>query len=169
MQFRTIRLFRLAVILISTSLPLMAQNLDPELVAIDALVNFPDDFSAEYSVVQKKPGEDLRKTVSSVFRRDLRSQFLILIKEPQTDSGKGYLREGASLWLYDPKDAAFTMTSARDRFESSNARLSDFSGSSWAEDYRIANRHSDKLGRFDCIVYELTARSDQIGFPRSTN
>ena len=45
----------------------------------DALVNFPDsDFSAEYTIVQDRPGTGQTTTVSAVFRRDSDKKYVII-------------------------------------------------------------------------------------------
>ena len=76
---------------------------DDILSRIDALVSYPDqDFSAEYSIVQDKPGQGTSETKSVIFRRDSDDKYLILILEPLVDKGKGYLKIGNNLWLYDP-------------------------------------------------------------------
>lgn len=156
--------YLLVLVLTLCTFPLWAG--DPRLEAVDALATFENDFSARYTVVHDN-GVTQDKRVTAVFRRDKDQTFLILTLEPETSWGKGYLRVGNSLWLYDPRDRQFTLTSAKDRFESSNARLSDFSGSSWARDYRVTSVRQETLGKFDCQVYDLKALRDDVTFPRT--
>ena len=144
-----------------------ASNLQDKLEAIDELVIFNDtDVSAEYTIVKRDPGGASSTTVATMFRRDRTDQFLILILEPAADKGKGYLKIDDNLWLYDPIGKSFTFTSAKERFQNSSARNSDFNRSNFAEDYTAVRSYSEKLGVWDCTVLELEARNDYVSFPK---
>jgi hypothetical protein len=101
-----------------------------------------------------------------VFRRDTNNTYLIVIVKPDSDKGKGYLKSGNNLWLYDPLSRRFTFTSAKDRFQNMNARNSDFTRSNLAGDYKVLGSARQKLGRFDCWVLDLEAKTEDIGFPK---
>jgi hypothetical protein len=47
-----------------------------------------------------------------------------------------------------------------------NARNSDFTRSNLAGDYKIKGSTRQKLGRFDCWVLDLEAKTEDIGFPK---
>jgi outer membrane lipoprotein-sorting protein len=135
---------------------------------IDALVSFDEsDFTAECTIVQDKPGEGRSVTVSAVFRRDAEGKYLILILEPKADKGKGYLKIDNNLWFYDPADRRFTFTSAKERFQNSNARNSDFTRSHFARDYRVVEESSGMLGKFKCRILALEAITDEVAFPKT--
>ncbi|MCK5198020.1 MAG: outer membrane lipoprotein-sorting protein, partial [Spirochaetales bacterium] len=89
----------------------------------DALVNFSDsDFSAEYTIVQYRPGEGQTTTVSAVFRRDSEQKYVIIILKPEISKGQGYLKMENTLWFYDPESRCFNSTSSKERFQNTNAR-----------------------------------------------
>jgi len=135
---------------------------------IDALITFSEgDFSAEYTIAQERPGEGTSVSKAAVFRRDGAGTYLILMLEPADDKGKGYLKIDDNLWFYDPADRRFTFTSAKERFRSSNARNSDFSRSNFAGDYEVTGASREKLGKFDCAVLELAAKTTDAAFPRT--
>jgi len=137
------------------------------LADVDALVSFHDtDLSAEYLVEKRDPGGAVSTTLAAMFRRDRTDQFLILILEPTVDKGKGYLKQGDTLWLYDPVGRTFTFTSAKERFQNSSARNSDFNRSNYSADYRAVGGKKEKLGRFDCTVLDLEALNDRVSFPK---
>ena len=137
------------------------------LETVDAVVTFDDtDVSAEYEIKKRDPGGASSTTVATMFRRDRKNEFLILILEPQVDKGKGYLKIGDNLWLYDPVGRSFTFTSAKERFQNSSARNSDFNRSHFAEDYTPVGSYEEKLGVFECTVLELEARNDSVSFPK---
>jgi outer membrane lipoprotein-sorting protein len=142
---------------------------DPDFTAmlrkVDALVSFTDsDFSGEYTIdhISGDGGKD--STLAAIFRRDKDQKFLILILQPLTDRGKGYLKIDDNFWLYDPISRAFSFTSTKERFQNSNARNSDFTRSSFATDYKITGTRQEKLGKFDCWVLDLHATSDSVTF-----
>jgi outer membrane lipoprotein-sorting protein len=133
---------------------------------VDELVTYPEeDFSAEYTLTQERPGQGTSVTKMTLFRRDRADTYTILIMEPAADRGKGYLKIGENLWLYDPVDARFTVTSSRDRFQNSNARNSDFTRSNLAEEYMIVGHTRERLGAYETDVYDLEAIVDSVTFP----
>ncbi|WP_319559803.1 outer membrane lipoprotein-sorting protein [Marispirochaeta sp.] len=134
---------------------------------VDALVSYEEyDFSGEYTIIDDKPGQGTSRTRTTIFRRDRLNTYTIIVMEPESDKGKGYLRQGDMLWLYDPVPRRFTVTSARDRFQNSNARNSDFTKSTLAEDYRIVGHSTQKLGTYNTDVYELEALTDEVSYPK---
>ena len=133
----------------------------------DNLVNYPGtDFSAEYTIVQDKPGQNRTTTIAAVFRRDSRETYVILIKEPSINKGQGYLKQGGTLWFFDPESRKFNSTSSSDRFQNTNARNSDFTQSTMAKDYDVVSGTEGKLGRFDCWILDLNANNDKVTYPK---
>lgn len=134
---------------------------------VDEQVTFWDtDLSAEYTIVKREPGGGISTTVATMFRRDRTNQYLILMLEPSQDRGKGYLKQDDNLWLYDPVGKSFTFTSAKERFQNSSIRNSDFNRSNYANDYTVLNAWRERLGRFDCTVFELEAKTNMVSYPR---
>jgi len=106
---------------------------------VDSLVSYDDrDFSAEYTITDVRPGEGSSRTVTTIFRRDQIDTYTIIIMEPEADRGKGYLKIDDKLWLYDPVPRRFTVVSAKDRFQNTNARNSDFTRSTLARESAAA-------------------------------
>jgi hypothetical protein len=137
------------------------------LARVDDLVTYPErDFSGEYTVTEVRPGEGQSRTVFVMFRRDRNETYTILIQEPSQDRGKGYLRIGGTLQLYDPVARRFTSVSARDRFEGTGARNSDFTQSTLAQDFTIVGHTTAQLGSYATDVYDLEAIHDDVTFPR---
>jgi len=124
------------------------------------------DVSSEYLIQKRDPGGAISTTKSTVFRRDAKNQFLVLILEPFIDKGKGYLKIGDNLWLYDPVGKTFTFTSAKERFQNSSFRNSDFEPSHLARDYQPVSAERVKLGIFDCTLLELQAATKDAAYPK---
>jgi len=140
---------------------------DQELLAkVDSLVSYTDtDFQAEYIIVQDKPGNQRSTTVAGVFRRDSREQYVIIIMEPAISRGQGYLRERNTLWFYDPESRRFNSTSASSRFQNTNARNSDFTRSTLAQDYKVTAGEDVQLGRFKCRLLTLQTVTNDVTYP----
>lgn len=134
---------------------------------VDDLVTFKGtDLSAEYTIVKRDPDGSSSTTVAAMFRRDSEEKFLVLVLQPVSDKGKGYLKQGNNLWLYDPIGKGFTFTSAKERFQNSSFRVSDFTGSNYAGNYKINSVKQEKLGKFNCTVFDLEATTKSVSFPK---
>jgi len=142
---------------------------DQELLArVDASISYLNtDFSAEYVVVQDRPGQARTTTVAGVFRRDSAGQYTIVIMQPAISSGQGYIKEGNTLRFYDPQSRRFEVTRSASRFlNNSNARNSDFTRSTLAQDFRVLSGANEPLGRFSCRVLTLEAVTSEVEYPR---
>jgi len=135
---------------------------DTELLRkVDKLASYTDsDFYAEYTIVQSKPGQAASTTVALVSRRDAKNQYVIIIKKPDISRGQGYLKQGDTIWFYDPQSRKSNRTSSKDRFRNSNASNSDFTRSTLAEDYDVKSGAKETLGRFTCRVLDLKAKPE---------
>jgi len=153
-----------SVFALFAALPLAAE--DQMLAAIDTQASYlGTDFSAEYTVVQKKAGQGESSTTLAVYRRDQDDKYVLVLMKPEADKGKGVLRIGNSLWKYFPESRRFEVTSAKDQFQNSNVRFSDFNASTLAKDYKVNQSSAEKLGKLDTTVLSLEALNDQVTFP----
>lgn len=161
-----------AVVPLLLSPMVFSEEFSPEksqriLFLVDKLVSYEGmDFSGEYTITDFRPGQGTSRTKTTMFRRDSEDTFTIIIMEPVSDKGKGYLRRGDKMWLYDPVPRRFTVISARDRFQSSNVRNSDFTKSTLADDYRIVGHTMGQLGTYQTDIYDLEALTDNVSFPK---
>jgi hypothetical protein len=137
------------------------------LAKVDELASYyGTDFSAVYTIVQEKPGQGRSATEAAVYRRDSKEQYVILIQKPAISRGQGYLKQGDTLWFYDPESRRFNSTSSRERFQNSNARNSDFTRSTLALDYKVVKAEDAQLGRFKCRLLTLEALHNDVTYPR---
>lgn len=123
------------------------------------------DFKADYTIVTDKPGSGKSVTSAVMYRRDSASMFTIVIKAPETDKGKGYVQFDKNIWFYDPRDKQFTYTSAKNKFQNSCLNNSDLVPQTISDDYNIKEFKEVKLGKFDCIYYELSASKKGVDYP----
>jgi outer membrane lipoprotein-sorting protein len=159
--------FILSILFFLTATSLQAVS-DQELLAkVDSLVSYYGvDFSAEYTIVQEKPGQGLSTTIAGVFRRDSKETYVIVVMEPLISKGQGYLKQGKTLWFYDPESRYFNTTSNADRFQNTNARNSDFTRSTLSEDYKVTAGEDVTLGRFKCRLLTLEAVTKDVTYPK---
>ena len=140
---------------------------DELLQAIDRSRSFEtSDFSAVFTVVSEKPGEESSVLKTRMFRRDGEEKFVLVYLEPNVKRGQGYLQVDDNLWFYDPESRKFSHSSLRESLEDSEARNSDLTQSSLAEDYVVESADQGTLGRYDVHVLELAARHDEVSYPR---
>jgi len=167
MNKKLLRCFSLVTFFVFSAAMLMAISDQELLVKVDFLASYYDtDFSAEYTIVQDKPGQGLSTTVAGVFRRDAIETYVIVIMEPLVSKGQGYLKQSDTLWFYDPQSRRFNTTSSVDRFQNTNARNSDFTRSTLAQDYRIVSGENAVLGRFNCRLLTLESVTTEVTYPR---
>lgn len=157
----------LFVLFLSTAPNVTAQQDFQALLAdVDALVSYPDnDFSAEYTIVHDRPGRGRRVTSAAIFRRDAQEKYVIIVLQPEAQKGQGYLKQGETLWFYDPDSRRFNFTSSKERFQNTNARNSDFTRSTLAQDYEVVASERATLGKYDCWLLDLEANNDGVTYP----
>lgn len=155
------------MILAGVSASAQAPNWDKILEDIDKMSNFDDvDFSARYTVVSSRPGQENSVVVARIFRRDREDKMTILISDPPAQRGQGYLQVGDSLWFYDPESREFAFSSFKESFQNSDAQNSDFTQSSLKNDYRVTEHEEGRLGRFDVWIATLDAVNNTVPVPR---
>ena len=135
--------------------------------AIDSSRSFDTtDFSAVFTVVSEKPDEENSVFKAQMFRRDAEGKFVMVFLEPDVQRGQGYLQVDDNLWFYDPDSRKFSHSSVRESLQDSEARNSDLNQSSLATDYTVEAASEGRLGRYDVYILELSARHNEVAFPK---
>jgi outer membrane lipoprotein-sorting protein len=116
-------------------------------------------------MISEDPEKGLEKRVVRIFRRDKEDKFLLLIQEPDVQKGQGYLRLDYNLWFYDPDSRKFSHTSMKESFGGTDAKNSDFSAKSLADDYNEVSCTEGKLGNYDVYIIELKAVNNEVTYP----
>lgn len=157
----------LIVAMLASSTALAAEpDIQGILKAIDDQSNFGDkDFWAVVTMIVQDPEKGEEKIVFRQYRRDREGKFLLLIEEPAVQRGQGYLMDEENLWFYDPESRKFSHTSLKESFEGSDARNSDFSQSSLADDYRVVGYETGVLGSYQVHVIDLEAVHNEVTDP----
>lgn len=157
------------IVVLTATTPVWIAAEDPDfdtiLSEIDDLANFADsDFSAVYTIISERPGEEREVTQARLFRRDLNDQFLILILQPEVQRGQGYLQVDENVWFYDPESRKFERTTIRENIQNSDAQNADLDQSSFSTDYTVQSWQEGALGSFEVYVVDLEARSSDVAY-----
>lgn len=123
------------------------------------------DFTANYSLVQEKPGQGKTEKSVIMYRRDDASSYTILFTAPASDRGKGYVQFDQNIWFYDPADKQFVFSSSKDKLSGTNATTADFTPQHYTEKYKIKSAEREKLGSLKCVVFDLAAKVDDVNYP----
>jgi outer membrane lipoprotein-sorting protein len=141
-------------------------DFDKILSSIDMMSTFETrDFSSVMTMVSDDPEEGRKVFKINQFRRDRDDKFLLLILEPATQKGQGYLKIKENLWFYDPESRKFSHTSFKESFQGSDANNSDFRSRSYKDDYEVTSWEEGKLGKYEVYIIDLTARHDEVTYP----
>ena len=123
------------------------------------------DFTANYSLVQEKPGQGKSVNTAIMYRRDDASSYTILITGPESDRGKGYVQFDQNIWFYDPADKQFVFSSSKEKLQGTNATTADFTPQHYSEKYKIKSATKEKLGNLNCVVFDLAAKVEDVNYP----
>lgn len=139
---------------------------DTVLKTIDDLQNFENnDFSAIYTIVSDKPGEEREVLEVWMYRRDSLDLFLLIIRKPEIQKGQGYLQVEDNFWFYDPGSRKFEHSSVKENLQNSDAKNSDLMQESLAEDYRVVSHTEETLGGVPVYVLDLEAKHSEVAYP----
>jgi outer membrane lipoprotein-sorting protein len=157
----------MAALAVVAPVAVLAEDPDFETILreIDELSNFAEsDFSAVYTIISERPGEEREVTQARLFRRDLNDQFLILILQPEVQRGQGYLQVDENVWFYDPESRKFERTTIRENIQNSDAQNADLDQSSFSTDYTVQSWQEGTLGSFEVFIVDLEARSSDVAY-----
>lgn len=161
----------LALVLILPLAAAMPAPGSPEVKAIlkelDEMGNFgQQDYSALYTIVSEKPGEDPSTVQVKLFRRDERDQFVILIQKPERQKGQGYLKIDENVWFYDPESGNFSHSTIKENIQNSEAKNSDLKRYTFSDDYDVIAVNEGKLGAFPVWILDLKAKNNEVSYQR---
>ena len=146
----------------------LAQN-DPQAEAV--IKNFENklnlegfDVSTDFTLVQKIEGEADRVLKINIYRRDASELFTIIFEYPDSEKGKGYLRQGDDLFLYLPTTREFVYRNRKDDIGSTDVRTDIFGKLTNLEKFKATYLGSEKVSEWDCHVIYLEAISLDVSF-----
>jgi outer membrane lipoprotein-sorting protein len=142
---------------------------------VDTNYEVRSDMTAQARITTKDPEQGTKVIESVYYRRDRDDAFLIVIAEPETDRGNGYLRVGDNMWMYRRNTRTFTHIGRDEKIGGSNASAGDIETRKFKELYKPSLDSSGKesigeetLGGAKIPVYrlEVVAKVNDVKFPK---
>ncbi len=142
---------------------------------VDANQQVRSDVTAQARITTKDPEQGTKVIESVLYRRDRDDAFLIVIADPETDRGNGYLRVGDNMWMYKRSTRTFTHMGRDEKIGGSNTSAGDIETRKFRELYKPALDSSGReilsaetIGSARIPVYrlEVIAKVNDVKYPR---
>jgi outer membrane lipoprotein-sorting protein len=142
---------------------------------IDTNYDVRSDVTAQAKITTRDPDQGTKIIQSVYYRRDRDDSFLIVMADPETERGNGYLRVGDNMWLYRRTTRTFTHIGRDEKIGGSNASAGDFETRKFKDLYKPAADAAGKesiseetIGGAKIPVYkvEVTAKVNDVKFPK---
>ncbi len=142
---------------------------------VDANQQVRSDVTAQARITTRDPEQGTKVIESVLYRRDRDDAFLIVIADPETDRGNGYLRVGDNMWMYKRSTRTFTHMGRDEKIGGSNTSAGDIETRKFRELYKPALDSSGReilsaetIGSARIPVYrlEVIAKVNDVKYPR---
>jgi hypothetical protein len=131
------------------------------------------DVRAKVDLTQTKVGQGTKKTEMIYYRRDSDDAFIIVMVEPESDKGNGYLRVGDNFWMYRRNTRTFQHINRDESIGGTDAKADDFEKRKLTELYNPAVDAAgkelfaeEKLGAIPVYRFELKAKVNDVDYPK---
>ena len=147
-----------------------AQTNDPRAVRIiesfESKLNLEKfDVTSDFTLVQKKAAEADRVLRLNIYRRDSAGLFTIIFSYPDSEKGKGYLRQGDDLFLYLPTTREFVYRNRKDDIGSTDVRTDIFGRLTNLEKFNVRYVGRATVSKWECDVVRFDAKVPDVSFP----
>lgn len=163
---------KILTILLATVTFLLASPTAKEIVEkSDEIRNAGSSFYQKGLITEYKSAKKVDSMLISIYSKESAGQFktIVRILKPKKDKNKLILRDGNSMWLYDPNSKAIAQMSPQQRLmgQSSSA---DVMSANFALDYKLKleGRESIKDGSKklrECYKISMEAISGDVSYP----
>jgi outer membrane lipoprotein-sorting protein len=141
---------------------------------IDTNYDVRSDVTAQAKITTRDPDQGTKIIQSVYYRRDRDDSFLIVMADPETERGNGYLRVGDNMWLYRRTTRTFTHIGRDEKIGGSNASAGDFETRKFKDLYKPAVDADGKDliseqtigGKIPVYRVEVTAKVNDVKFPK---
>ena len=124
-------------------------------------------------MTQQKVGQGTKKFEMLYYRSDEDKSFLIIMTDPSSEKGNGYLRVNDNFWMYRRNTRTFQHINRDESIGGSDARGDDFEGRKLTEMYEPAKDSTGKelisdetLGKIEVYRFEIKAKVNDVDYPR---
>ncbi len=140
---------------------------------IEALLEITTDIKAAVTLTQQKTNQGTKKIEMSYYRRDSDDSFLIVMTNPESEKGNGYLRTGDNFWMYRKNTRTFQHINRDESIGGSDAKGDDFEKRKLTEMYDVALDGAgkemiseEKLGDIPVYKMEVKAKVNDVDYPK---
>lgn len=140
---------------------------------MDIMMEQIGDISVKVNMVQNKARQGIKNYNALYFRRDKSDEFLIVVLEPDTEKGNGYLRVGENFWMYRQNTRTFQHISRDESIMGTNAKGGDFEKRKLADLYRPLTAPGGAeiieevmLGKKPVYKFTLMAKVNDVTYPK---
>ncbi len=173
-SIKTVEIIALSLICAAIGIDAFAAPRVSEVIArMDSMMEQIGDISVKVSMVQNKARQGIKNYNVLYFRRDKSDEFLLVIVEPDTEKGNGYLRVGENFWMYRQNTRTFQHISRDESIMGTNAKGGDFEKRKLADLYRpLAAQggaeiiEEEMLGKKPVYKFTLMAKVSDVTYPK---
>jgi hypothetical protein len=141
---------------------------------IDTNYQLHSDMTAQARITTKDPDQGTKIIESVLYRRDRDDSFLIVLAEPESDRGNGYLRMGDNMWMYRRSTRTFTHIGRDEKIGGSNTSAGDIETRKFKDLYKPSLDSSGKeliseemiAGKIPVYKLEVVAKVNDVKFPK---
>lgn len=145
------------------------------LFEIDEAQDMNADITAKTNITQQRVDQGIKIMESIYYRRDSDDAFLIVMTEPDSDKGDGYLRVGDNMWMYLRDTRTFQHMNRDEKIGGSNVSAGDMETRKYSELYGPSHDTAGNeiieettIGEAGIPVYrfEVTAIESDVKYPK---
>jgi hypothetical protein len=142
---------------------------------VDTNLQLKSDMTAQARITTRDPEQGTKVIDSVYYRRDIDDAFLIVIADPESDRGNGYMRVGDNLWMYKRATRTFTHIGRDEKIGGSNASAGDMETRKFKDLYKpsvdsagneIISEETIGGAKIPVFKVEVVAKVNDVKFPK---
>lgn len=137
----------------------------------DKIRNPSNSFYEKGLITQFENAKKVDSMLISVYAKEINGQYKTLVKilKPKRDKDKVILRDGNSMWMYDPNSNAIAQISPQQRLMGQSSS-SDVVSANFALDYKLTLEKEESIRGGDkkqvlCYKIKMKAVSNEVSYP----
>jgi outer membrane lipoprotein-sorting protein len=140
---------------------------------MDDLQTLQEDVTAKVSIVQQDVDQGQRNMEAIFFAKNIQDLFLIVMTQPESEKGNGYLKNQDKFWMYRRNTRTFQIISRDESIGGSDANAGDFETPQYQKQYRAVldaagkeSIRSETLGNIPVYRVEIVAKTSDVSYPK---
>ncbi len=119
-------LIKLTVFILIVTAAYANPSITDMITKIDDITKLKTDGTAKVKITQQKVEQGLKNLECIYYRRDSDDSFLIVMTEPESEKGNGYLRVGDNFWMYRRNTRTFQHVNRDESIAGTDSKGEDF-------------------------------------------